>query len=111
MRRIVEGLLAGALAVGLSGCITFGAIDRRANTISDQVATGMNQGVLTNLARASRAEPIYFVAFNQLSASGTTDFRAAAPQFFLGPAKVLNMNPVDKLASFTGGSTYLDNQT
>jgi hypothetical protein len=107
MRRILGALLAGAMAVGLSGCITFGAIDRRANTISDQVANGMNQGVLTNLARASRAEPIYFVAFNQLSASGTTDFRAGAPQFFLGP----KLPAVDQIATFTGGSTYLDNQT
>jgi len=100
-------LLAGALPILLGGCIAFGSIDRRANTLNDQVGNGQNQGVLLNLARASRNEPIYFVAFNQLSASGTTEFRAGAPQFFLGP----KLPAQDEIATFTGGTTFLDNQT
>lgn len=111
MSNLVRGLFAGAMSLTLAGCIAFGSLDRRADTINDQVANGQNQGVLLNLARASRNEPIYVVAFNQLSASGTTDFRASAPQFFLGPTKIINAIPADKIATFTGGSTYLDNQT
>lgn len=107
MLRATLRLSAAALPLLLGGCIAFGAIDRRANTINDQVANAQSQGVLLNLARASRNEPIYFVAFNQLSASGTTEFRAGAPQFFLGP----NLPAPDKIATFTGGSTFLDNST
>jgi hypothetical protein len=113
MSKLVRGLLAGAMSLGLTGCIAFGSIDRRADTINDQVANGQNQGVLLNLARASRNEPIYVVAFNQLSASGTTDFHASAPTFILGPSKIVNAAgaTADKLATFTAGTTYLDNQT
>ena len=111
MSKLVRGLLAGAMSLGLTGCIAFGSIDRRADTINDQVANGQNQGVLLNLARASRNEPIYMVAFNQLSASGTTDFHASTPQFILGPGKIIKSTAADQLATFLGGTTYLDNQT
>ena len=113
MSKLVRGLLAGAMSLGLTGCIAFGSIDRRADTINDQVANGQNQGVLLNLARASRSEPIYVVAFNQISASGTTDFHASAPTFVEGPTKVVNAaaNGADRIATFVGGTTYLDNQT
>jgi hypothetical protein len=93
----------------LSGCIGVGKIDRRASTFDEQVADVSNGGLLLNLARASHQEPVYFVALNQLSSTGTIDFRAAPPQFFLGP----NLPPLDKIATFgTGmGSSYLDNTT
>ena len=113
MSKLVRALFTGAMSLGLTGCIAFGSIDRRADTINDQVANGQNQGVLLNLARASRNEPIYVVAFNQLSASGTTDFHASAPTFILGPSKIVNAASAtaDKLQTFTAGTTYLDNQT
>jgi hypothetical protein len=104
MRR----LLATAVALGLSGCIAVGAIDRRAITVNDQVGMSQNQFVLLNLARASREEPVYFLAFDQLGASGTTDFRVGIPQVVLGPS-VPVVNDVDTINP--GGSTYLDNQT
>jgi hypothetical protein len=92
----------------LAGCITVGQIDRRAITVDQQVGSTQNQFVLVNLARASREEPVYFVAFNQLGASGTTDLRVGFPQFFLGP----NLPAVDKIATFdAGASTFLDNQS
>ncbi len=68
----------------------------------------MNQFVLLNLASARRREEqVYFVAFNQLAASGMMDFRAGAPQIFAGP----HLPAVDKIATFVGGTNYLDNQT
>lgn len=98
--------------LSLSSCIAVGQLDRRAVTFTDQVAIIQNQSVLKNLARASRNEPLYFLALNQLSATGTTDFHFTPPQYFLGPLAILNKNPVDRLATFdTNGSTFLDNAT
>ena len=93
----------------LTGCIAVGKIDRRAGTFDEQVADVSNNALLLNLARASHQEPVYFLALNQLSATGVTDFRAAPPQFYLGP----NLPAIDKIATFgTGmGSAYLDNST
>jgi hypothetical protein len=99
--------LAATAALALSGCISVGNIDRRAVTVNQEVGSSQNQFVLLNLVRASREEPVYFVAFNQLGASGTTDFKAGAPQFYAGP----HLPAADEIATFTGGSTYLDNQT
>jgi len=93
----------------LTGCIALGKIDRRANTFNEQVADVSNSALLLNLARASHQEPVYFVALNQLSSTGTTDFHAAAPEFFLGP----NLSATDKIATFDGmgASNFLDNST
>ncbi|HVN01429.1 MAG TPA: hypothetical protein VMT68_14570 [Caulobacteraceae bacterium] len=107
MFRTISALASAAAALLLSGCIAVGTIDRRAITVNQEVGSTQNQFVLLNLARASREEPVYFVAFNQLGASGTTDFRAGAPQFFIGP----NLPAADRIATFTGGATFLDNQT
>jgi hypothetical protein len=95
------------LVISVGGCIATGRIDRRAATLNEQVAQTENQGVLLNLARASRSEPIYFLAINQLSASGTTEARVGAPQFFLGP----HLPAADKIATFVGGTTFVDNMT
>jgi hypothetical protein len=100
--------LASAAALALSGCIATGAIDKRAIVINQDVGTSQNEFVLLNLARASREEPVYFVAYDQLGASGTTEYRMGVPQVVLGPSvpvvnEVATVNP--------GGSTYLDNQT
>ena len=83
----------------LTGCIAVGKIDRRAGTFDEQVADVSNNALLLNLARASHQEPVYFLALNQLSATGVTDFRAAPPQFYLGP----NLPAIDKIATFGTG--------
>jgi hypothetical protein len=107
LQQTLRRLSAATAALALSGCISVGNIDRRAVTVNQEVGSSQNQFVLLNLVRASREEPVYFVAFNQLGASGTTDFKAGAPQFYAGP----HLPAADEIATFTGGSTYLDNQT
>jgi len=108
LHRELERLLAAGAALALSGCIAVGDIGPRALAVNQEVGSSQNQFVLLNLVRAAHEEPVYFVAFNQLGASGTTDFRAGAPQFFLGPA----LPAADRIGTFdASGSTYLDNQT
>ena len=107
MRQALGRLLAATAALALSGCIAVGDVGRRAITINQEVGSTQNQFVLLNLVRASHEEPVYFVAFNQLGASGTMDFKAGVPQVYAGP----HLPPADEIATFTGGSNYLDNQT
>jgi hypothetical protein len=103
------GRMAAVSMVALLGaCVAVGKIDQRATRLNEQVGESSNRGVLMNIARASHEEPIYFMAFNQLAGSGTTDFKLGAPQFFVGP----NLPPADQIATFGGmGSIALDNQT
>jgi hypothetical protein len=105
--RKIGRLGAAATLALLSGCIAVGKIDQRAIRLNEQIADTANRGVLMNIVRASHEEPLYFMAFNQLSGSGTTDFRVGVPQFYAGP----HLPPADKIATFTGGATFLDNQT
>gem|GEM_PF-1573372 len=107
MHRVLGRLLAAGAALTLSGCIAVGDIGQRAITVNQEVGTSQNQFVLLNLVRAAREEPVYFVAFNQLGASGTMDFKAGVPQVFAGP----HLPAADKIATFVGGTNYLDNTT
>jgi len=96
----------------LSNCVAVGVLDRRAGTLTAQMAVIQNQDVLVNLARAGHDEPLYFTALNQVSASGTEDFHFTPPEFFLGPMSIINKLPADRLATFNGtGGTFLDNTT
>jgi hypothetical protein len=94
-------------ALALSGCIAVGDVGRRAMTVNQEVGSSQNQFVLLNLVRAAHEEPVYFVAFNQLGASGTMEFRAGVPQVFAGP----HLPAASKIAEFVGGTNFLDNQT
>jgi hypothetical protein len=108
MFKTIGRLGAVSMLALLAGCLSQGQIDRRATTFNEQIATFSNKGVLLNLARASRDEPVYFAGLGQLSSTSSTDFRVGAPQFFLGP----NLPAVDKIGTFDlSGSTYLDNMT
>jgi hypothetical protein len=108
MLRRVRRFGAASMLALLCGCVAVGKIDQRATRLNEQVADSSNQGLLMNIARASHEEPIYFMAFNQLAGSGTTDFKLGAPQFFIGP----HLPAADEIATFGAqGSIALDNQT
>jgi hypothetical protein len=100
-------VVAAAAALALSGCIAVGDVGKRAMTVNQEVGSSQNQFVLLNLVRAAHEEPVYFVAFNQLGASGTMEFRAGVPQVFSGP----RLPAASQIAEFVGGTNFLDNQT
>lgn len=85
MRSIVRTLLAAPLALTLGGCVAFGSIDRRATTFNESAGTTQNRAILLNLVRASKFEPIYFLALTQFNGSGTEDLKIGIPEFTLGP--------------------------
>jgi hypothetical protein len=108
MRTWLRGLSLAAMCAALSGCISFGSIGDRGMALNEGVGGWQNRGILLNLVRASREEPLYFLSLNNAVAQGTTDFKFGYPLFTLGPHLTLPQ----KQYSFGGGGTnVLDNST
>jgi hypothetical protein len=108
MRAVIRGLGLIASCVALSGCLSFGAFGNRGTALNEGVGDWQNRGILLNLVRASRGEPLYFLSLNNAVASGTTDFKFGYPLFTLGPHLTL----AQKQYTLGGGGTNaLDNST
>lgn len=109
MRSVFRTLLLAPLALTLSGCVAMGSIDRRATTLNESAGTTQNRSILLNLVRASKFEPIYFLALSQFNGSGTEDLRFGVPEFTFGPKQPPSQH--DYIIGGTAGSdtNYLDN--
>ncbi|HEX3918099.1 MAG TPA: hypothetical protein VHW60_12240 [Caulobacteraceae bacterium] len=71
---IARPLALAALLPALSGCVALGSFEQRATTFNRNVADTQNVGLLLNLARASRDEPLYFTSTSGVHGSGSEDF-------------------------------------
>lgn len=109
MRSIIRALLLAPLALTLGGCVALGSIDRRATTLNETTGTTQNRAILLNLVRASKFEPIYFLALSQFNGSGTEDLRLGVPEVTFGPKQAASQK--DYIIGGTAGSdtNYLDN--
>jgi hypothetical protein len=107
MRSMLRGLLLGTAALALSGCLAQGSIGGRATAINEGAGVAQNRAVLLNLVRASRSEPLYFLAMTRITGSATQDLRLGLPAGTLGPGP-----PTVRNYTFGGGNTnILDNST
>jgi hypothetical protein len=108
MRAVFRALGLAASCAALSGCLSTGAIGNRGTALNEGVGDWQNRGILLNLVRASRGEPLYFLSLNNAIGSATTDLKFGYPLFTLGPHLTLPQ----KQYSFGGGGTnVLDNST
>jgi len=108
MRKLVRGVVLAATCLMLSGCITFGSIGDRGMSLNQGIGGMMNRGILLNIVRASRDEPLYFLSINQAVGTGVADFKLGPPQFTLGPHLTLS----EKQYTFgAAGTNVLDNNT
>jgi hypothetical protein len=105
MRISARLLVSAAVSLLLSACVSVGSLANRGTSIDEGVGQMANRGILLNLARASRSEPLYFVSIGNVQAQGTTDLRLGAPAFTEGASLPLAARQV--VAS--GTSTFLDN--
>jgi hypothetical protein len=80
-------LLLALLAPALSGCLALGSIDRRAQAINRSVAVSVNTGLLLNLVRASRSEPLRFTATTGVHAESGATLSVSLPALALGPGQ------------------------
>jgi hypothetical protein len=103
--------LAASSALLLSGCLTFGKVDRRATLINEGVGAGSNRAVLLNLVRASRSEPLYFLSVTTLHATSTGDLKLGLPQATLGPVDLPKVQVAQNYTFGSNASNILDNNT
>jgi hypothetical protein len=99
---------AAAAPLLLAGCLSLGSIETRGTNINESIGVMQNRAMLLNLVRASRSEPLYFTAINQVQAQGATDLKLTAPVVLTGQGLTAAAR------AFTwdsGGSTFLDNST
>ncbi|HEX4196563.1 MAG TPA: hypothetical protein VHZ26_03895 [Caulobacteraceae bacterium] len=82
-----------------------GSLANRGVSIDEGVGKMANRGILLNLARASKGEPLYFVSIGNVQAQGTTDLRIGAPGFTEGASLPLAARQIIQ----SGTSTFLDN--
>lgn len=98
-----------ALAIALSGCVAFGNVDQRATALNESTGTAQNRSILLNIVRASRSEPIYFLAMTQLNGSGTEDFRLGVPELTFGPKQAATQKDYIFGGTANSDTNYLDN--
>ena len=105
MLKSARILVLAALSLTLSACVSAGSLATRGTSIDEGVGAMANRGILLNLARASRSEPLYFVSIGTIQAQGSTDLRLGAPAFTEGAS----LPTVARQVIAGGTSTFLDN--
>jgi hypothetical protein len=105
MRASARIIVLAAISLLLGACVSTGSLANRGTSIDEGVGQMANRGILLNLARASRGEPLYFVSIGTIQATGSTDLRLGAPGFIEGPGVV---GAARQIVS-GGTSTFLDN--
>ena len=79
----------------LLGCaFTDGTIDGRYDSINRSTDSARNQAILINIIRASKAEPLNFVAFSKVGGTTSTSMGVGLPSFIVGPDRLPNQKQV-----------------
>ncbi len=80
-------IFAGVLAFGILGaCTVLDTIDPRYDTINRSTARARNESIFLNIVRASRNDPLNFVALNRVGGTTQASGTLSAPTFLIGPA-------------------------
>lgn len=84
----VRTIFAGALAASvLAACAVIdNAVDPRTDTINRSTARARNESILLNIVRASRNDPLNFVALNRVGGTTQASGTLSSPTFLIGPA-------------------------
>ena len=90
-RRQFSALMVAAGCLALSACaFTDGTVDGRYDTINRSTDSARNQAILLNIVRASKAEPLNFVAFSKIGGTTSTSMGVGLPTFLVGPDRAPN---------------------
>jgi hypothetical protein len=90
-RRQLGGGMIVMACLALSACaFTDGTVDGRYDTINRSTDAARNQAILLNIVRASRAEPLNFVAFSKIGGTTSTSMGVGLPTFLVGPERAAN---------------------
>jgi hypothetical protein len=116
--RCTAGVLAGLLAVFMSGCAYYDHFDNRVGTYDVVAAQSRDAMILTNVIRASHAEPLSFVQLGQINGSGAAGATVGLPPLVLGQRVAAATSALTHAvqnetifgANAAGGSGFVGNQ-
>ena len=98
-------------SLALSACaFTDGTVDSRYETINRSTDAARNQAILLNIVRASKSEPLNFVAFSRIGGTTSTAMGVGLPTFLVGPERAANQKQVT-LGNNTLNASVSENST
>ena len=106
-RRISRIAAAAAIAALVAGCAYNDHFDNRVDRFDIASEQARDQMILTNIVRASRAEPLAFQSLGQITGSNTSSLQMGLPSLVLGP--VAN-NPASAAGAAASATHFLDHQ-
>lgn len=106
MRGLISAASALLLVVSsLVGCtIIDGAVSERVLSLNASIDQASNDAVLLNVVRASRAQPLTFVAISRVGGSQQTGMNNGLPSFTFGPDLSISQK------QYTFGNNSVNNQ-
>lgn len=94
------------ITLSLGGCAALTPIDKRATDLNLGIGMAVNRGILLNLIRSSKSEPLYFISMSAAHGSATGDFKVGLPPLTLGPRQTTTER---QFIFGTAGTSILDN--
>jgi hypothetical protein len=85
-RRIAKIAAMAATAAMVAGCAYNDHFDNRVDRFDIASEQARDQMILTNIVRASKAEPLAFQSLGQITGSNTSSVQMGLPSLVLGPA-------------------------
>jgi len=85
-RRVSKIAAAAATAAFVAGCAYNDHFDNRVDRFDVATEQSRDQMILTNIIRASRAEPLAFLQLGQITGSNSSAATMGLPSLILGPA-------------------------
>ena len=92
-RRISKIAAAAATAAFVAGCAYNDHFDNRVDRFDIASEQARDQMILTNIVRASKAEPLAFQSLGQITGSNTSSLQMGLPSLVIGPERA----PVEAL--------------
>jgi len=103
-RRVSKIAAAAATAAFVAGCAYNDHFDNRVDRFDVATEQSRDMMILTNIIRASRAEPLAFLQLGQITGSNTSAATMGLPSLVLGPT------PETTAAGTAGAAHFLDKQ-
>jgi hypothetical protein len=88
--RVSKAAVAAAMALFCAGCAYNDHFDNRVDRFDIASEQARDQMILTNIVRASKAEPLAFQSLGQITGSNTSSLQMGLPSLVLGPKAALS---------------------
>jgi len=106
-RRAWKVAAVAATAALVAGCAVSDHFNGRVDTFDVATEQSRDVMILTNVVRASRAEPLAFLQLGQIIGGNTTSAQMGLPSLVIGPTAA---NPTSAAGAAASSTHYLDHQ-